>query len=237
MANGSNAYKNTIDKTTHHSRLNYSLPTRSLPPTALDNTDLADQRNFGELHKARQNKQLQKDTAANMTRQKSTSIPTAALNKLKEAKATLESTLADLEKECASLKDKLKNAEDSNTEKDGIIDELKGKLSGAMNLLMEKNSKGRRKKQDLNSELLGHVKDAVSKFIFRTYHFIEDNEDCEAATKDIIKYLPVALGMDEDVFIADYKGEVATAIGSQRNYTQGQARKAVLGKYHRVSNK
>jgi uncharacterized phage infection (PIP) family protein YhgE len=222
----SNHCNKTIDKTYHHSRRKYTIPTRS----ALDNTDLAeDRRNRCTLEKARENKQLQKNNSA-MARHKTTTIATATLNQLKEDKLALESALAKLKENCAQLKEELNKSENSSDDKDEIIKELKSKLSAAMTLLKENASKGRPKKQNLNTELLGHVKDGVSKYLFRTFHFIEDDEDCEAATKSLVRYLPVALAMSEGEFIADYKGEVATAIGSQRNYTQGQARKAAICK-------
>ena len=85
------------------------------------------------------------------------------------------------------------------------------------------------KKEDLNQELVAHVMHASKTASFRSCKFIEDVEEEEEVTKEIVKFLPVKLEMPVAEFVAKYKGVVYDGIKAARTDVQSNGKKRVQG--------
>ena len=153
----------------------------------------------------------------------------------------------DLKKE---LKDKdkiIRNQEATITESNSNQEKLTLELAESKKLIREleqtitelheeyaqtKNNlrkSGANAKAILNKELVEKVDEAVKTIIFRTWKFIQDEEDLEDATEACIPYLKVSLPIPKDEFIKDYGVAVNDAIKGCRQVVQAEGKKRVQG--------
>ena len=150
-----------------------------------------------------------------------------------KAQATAEQKVADLDKE---LKDLKAEYDDLKDEYDDLAADVKQKAltieayekSPASSVVVSTKAKAP-KKEDLNQELVNHVTQTAKTVMFRTWKFIEDEEEEDDITKEIIPYLPVDIGMEEAEFVANYKNVVYDAIKNARTDVQSNGKKRAQG--------
>jgi len=93
------------------------------------------------------------------------------------------------------------------------------------------SSSKKKKVQELNADLVNHVKNTVKNYVFRYVKFIENEKQEKKCTKKILDQLPVPLpaGMSQQEFIQDYSDVVYTTIKSTAQSLQYNAKKKAKG--------
>jgi len=85
------------------------------------------------------------------------------------------------------------------------------------------------KPEDLNQELAAHVLHVAKTVGFRNNKFIEDAWEEEEITKDLIKYIPVDIGMPVEEFVEKYGNTVYEGIKAGRTDVQSNGKKRAQG--------
>ena len=185
-----------------------------------------------------------------MTRQKTVTITTAAHESLKKsviAYKNLQKEKAEMEKAMKTLVDEnaaltqnvngqaaqittlttqLNEQNTDNSDRDQHIEDLQKELAECQEALAKTGGVDESK---LNTELLMHTESTAKSALFRTWKFIENDEDQVNAATDIIPYLPVALEIPEPEYITNYKGKVNEGLGKARQYVQSEGKKRAQG--------
>ena len=93
------------------------------------------------------------------------------------------------------------------------------------------SSSKKKKVQELNADLVKHVKLTVKNYVFRYVKFIENEKQEKKCTKKILEHLAVPLpaGMSEEEFIEDYSYVVYTTIKTTAQSLQNNAKKRAKG--------
>ena len=81
----------------------------------------------------------------------------------------------------------------------------------------------------LNTELLGFTDETTKTYLFRTWKFIENEEDLVFAAQELIPFLPIALDIPEAEYVTNYKGKVNEALSKARQYVQSEGKKRAFG--------
>lgn len=110
--------------------------------------------------------------------------------------------------------------------KDKEIQQLKQQLLTSQSAIKKA---GGVDESQLNEDLLQHVENATKSYLWRTWKFLEDEEDLEKATQEVLLYLPVDTNLPEDEFVRLYKRKVNQVLTNMRTYTQSEAKKRMYG--------
>lgn len=103
------------------------------------------------------------------------------------------------------------------TDKDKIIESLQSQVENLKRCKTGKHPKT----AALNAELLQQIGTVCKEFMFRTYKFVEDDDDAYELAEDMVQYLN--LKMTKEDFVRDYYYECARKISKIRNYRMQQA--------------
>ena len=133
---------------------------------------------------------------------------------------------ADNEAEINDLKKQVQTLTQANATKDTEIETLKDELAAADEALRETGTVDESK---LNTELVLHTETAAKTFLFRTWKFVENEEDLVHATQDTIPFLQIELEVPENEYITNYKWKVNDALSKGRQYVQSEGKKRAYG--------
>ena len=140
--------------------------------------------------------------------------------------AGMEDQIQDLTDANVTLTNQLKEQTDANAEKDQVIGEIQQELAECQEALAKTGGVDESK---LNAELLMHTETAAKTALFRTWKFIENEEDQINAATQLIPYLPVTLEIPEPEYITNYKPKVNDSLGKARQYVQSEGKKRAQG--------
>ena len=161
-----------------------------------------------------------------------TVIKTKALKKiqdqLKDYK-NLEKEYEKLEDELEKVEGKLEKANDKHADeikvKDGMIERLRQRIEELSNAL---RSAGK-DVLAINKELAKEVMEMMELYLQRNWKFMEDDQDLVQATRDVIPYLPNALTMSDEDFVANYQEAVNKGLKNNRQNVQSECKKRAEG--------
>ena len=145
---------------------------------------------------------------------------------LTKAVAALEEQVEERDTQIATLTNQVNEINTDNSDRDQHIEDLKTELAECQDALAKTGGVDESK---LNAELLMHTESSAKTGLFRTWKFIENEEDQVNAATDIIPYLPVALDIPEAEYITNYKGKVNEGLGKARQYVQSEGKKRAQG--------
>lgn len=85
------------------------------------------------------------------------------------------------------------------------------------------------KSQDLNQELVAHVMHTAKTIGFRNFKFIEDAIEEAEITQELIKHIPVDIGISVEEFTEKYGQTVYEGIKAGRTDVQSNGKKRAQG--------
>ena len=133
--------------------------------------------------------------------------------------ASRQEEIEEKDKQLAELTDQVNKQNDE-------ITALKTELAAASEAIA---ATGAVDESKLNTELLGFTDETTKTCLFRTWKFIENEEDLVFAAQELIPFLPIALDIPEAEYVTNYKGKVNEALSKARQYVQSEGKKRAFG--------
>ena len=143
-----------------------------------------------------------------------------------EQVASLEAQIQEQANEITQLTAQANAQDNVQDDKDNEIEQLKQDLATAQDALAKTGGVDESK---LNTELLMHTESTTKTALFRTWKFIENEEDQVNAATALIPYLPVPLDIPENEYITNYKAKINDGLGKGRQYVQSEGKKRAQG--------
>ena len=158
------------------------------------------------------------------------------IKELDATKAKLDETTKefdDADKEVVSFTDQVKQLEEDNGKMANWIDKARDQIKALQGIVTEQEEALRKSgagvTSNRKSDMVGHVIEATTTFLFRKWKFIEDEADLALATEEVIPYLAVDKELPEDTFITLYKDVVQKSLSEYRGYIQAECKKRAKG--------
>jgi hypothetical protein len=149
------------------------------------------------------------------------------VNQLQTQVNTLNNAAAAHNEELQAKDEEITNLTKQVEEQAAEIETLKEELGAANEAI---RATGAVDETKLNSELVLHTENATKAALFRSWKFLENEEDVVLATKAVIPFLSVGIEMPEQEYLTNYKGIVRRGLQKGRQYVQSEGKKRAQGK-------